>query len=192
MNKPLVHADSHLPALLDTAAALFCRDGYHGTSVRDICRALGLSPGALYAHFPSKEALLLAVYREGVERIGRHVQAGVAEAAQGDPWVRLGAACEAHLEMLLARSDYAQVVIRVAPDEAPAAIRADLIALRDGYEQQFADLIEQLPLAAGSDRRLLRLLLLGALNGAQRWYRPGQLAPAEIARRFVTVLREGA
>lgn len=46
--------------LLDAAMELFGRQGYAATSIADIQRACGLSPGsgALYKHFPSKKALL--------------------------------------------------------------------------------------------------------------------------------------
>ncbi|HSM22357.1 MAG TPA: helix-turn-helix domain-containing protein, partial [Rubrivivax sp.] len=44
--------------MLDAAARLFCRQGYDGTSVRDIARAVGMLPGSLYCHFATKEDLL--------------------------------------------------------------------------------------------------------------------------------------
>jgi len=52
--------------LLDAAIALFARQGYASTSVAEIQRACGLSPGsgALYKHFESKGALL----REATQR----------------------------------------------------------------------------------------------------------------------------
>ncbi|TDE18927.1 TetR/AcrR family transcriptional regulator, partial [Actinomadura sp. 6K520] len=36
-------------------------NGYHGTSVRDIAVRAGLSPGALYYHFESKQELLATI-----------------------------------------------------------------------------------------------------------------------------------
>ena len=63
-----------------------------------------------------------------------------------DPWERLEAACVAHLEALLEESDYAQVVIRVQPADVPS-VAARLVALRDGYERLFVDLVAELPLA---------------------------------------------
>lgn len=51
----------------DGALKLFVRAGYAGTSMRDIALAVGLSPGALYNHYPNKQALFRAVvarYRE--------------------------------------------------------------------------------------------------------------------------------
>jgi AcrR family transcriptional regulator len=58
--------------LLDAAIALFARQGYASTSIADIHRACGLSPGsgALYKHFPSKKALLQEAVRRQVEQMG--------------------------------------------------------------------------------------------------------------------------
>jgi AcrR family transcriptional regulator len=52
--------------IIDEALRLFARQGYRGTTIAQIERAAGLSPGssALYKHFKSKEELLAA----GVER----------------------------------------------------------------------------------------------------------------------------
>lgn len=177
--------DNRREALLDAAAALFCRHGFHAASMRDIARAAGMLPGSVYYHFPSKEALLLAVYEEGVARIAASVDAAVA--GLDTPAARLEAACVAHLETLLDRSDYAQVVIRVLPADAPT-VSADLTALRDAYEGRFRRLIDDLGAPAAS-RRWLRLLLLGGLNWSQTWYRPDAgPTPAAIARGFLGCL----
>ena len=177
--------DNRRQAILDAASKLFAQRGYHATSMRDMASAAGMLPGSVYYHFDSKEALLLAVYAEGVRRIAAHVDAAVAK--RRAPRARLEAACAAHLEMLLDRSDYAQVVVRVLPQDA-ATIAAKLVDLRDDYERRMRDLIDDLKLPRSADRRLLRLGLIGALNGAQVWYRPGGDTPAAIARRFLDML----
>jgi AcrR family transcriptional regulator len=143
-------------------------------------------PGSLYAHFANKEELLLAVYEEGVKRIRAAVDAALE--TETEPWARLEAACRAHLDTLLAKSAYAQVVIRVRPDDVPG-VRAQLVTLRDGYEQIFRALVGRLPLAAGSDRRGLRLMLMGALNWSPEWYQPGGDSPRKIASGFIKLLR---
>ena len=180
-------ADNRLPLILDEAARLFAAQGFHGTSVRDIVSAIDMLPGSLYYHFATKEALLAAVYAEGVRRISESVRTAVA--TRTNPWDRLEAACIAHLEGLLNSGDYAQVVVRVRPGDAPT-VADELVKLRDGYEQIFFDLMQTLPLARRVDRRSMRLMLLGALNWSQTWYRPGREAPGPIARRFVALLRE--
>jgi hypothetical protein len=40
-----------------------------------------------------------------------------------------------------------------------------------------------------TDRRALKLMLMGALNWAQTWWRPGGDSPRVIARKFVQLLR---
>ena len=180
-------ADNRLPLILDEAARLFSARGFHGTSIRDIVGAVDMLPGSLYYHFATKEALLAAVYAEGVRRISEAVSAAIA--GKRDPWERLEAAAIAHLEALLQASDYAQVVIRVRPADAPS-VEGELVRLRDDYERLFVELVQALPLARGTDRRTLRLMLLGALNWSQTWYRPGKDSPQVIARRFVRLLRE--
>jgi AcrR family transcriptional regulator len=47
--------------ILDAAAAAFAKDGYAATSLNDVIRRSELTKGAFYFHFPSKEALALAV-----------------------------------------------------------------------------------------------------------------------------------
>ena len=180
-------ADNRLPLILDHAARLFAGRGFEGASVRDIVRAVDMLPGSLYYHFAAKEDLLAAVYEEGVRRISSSVSAAIATRA--DPWERLEAACIAHLEALLGDSDYAQVVIRVRPSDVPA-VADRLLELRDRYEHIFVDLIDALPLQGDIDRRTLRLMLLGALNWSETWYRRGRDDARTLARRFVALLRK--
>ena len=52
-------------SLLTSGVRCFASNGYHATTTRDITAAVGLSPGALYVHFPSKEHLLFEIIRTG-------------------------------------------------------------------------------------------------------------------------------
>jgi AcrR family transcriptional regulator len=54
--------------LLLAAAEAFDQRGYLGTSMNDITDRLGLTKGALYFHYPSKEALAVAVVEAHYER----------------------------------------------------------------------------------------------------------------------------
>ena len=187
MESPRRRAHSRLPQLLDEAARAFAQRGFAAASVRDIVGPVGMLPGSLYCHFETKEALLLAVYKEGVERISSAVDAAVAPFAA--PWGRLEAACVAHLRSLLDQTDYSQVVIRVRPSDAPVVER-ELVALRDRYEARWAKLVAALPLERGVNRHDLRLCLIGALNWSQTWYRDGGAStPDHIARRFVALMK---
>jgi AcrR family transcriptional regulator len=176
--------------ILGVAAEWFGTRGYAATSIRDIAREVGVTVGAIYVHFPSKDRLLAAVYEEGVRRIGQAVDA-VPEG--GEPWSRLEAAAAAHLGALLDNEGFARVIVRVIPTDVPEASR-DLRRLRQAYEDRFRRLIDALDLAPGFDRTLLRLQLLGALNATQAWYRRGggRSDTKDIASQFVAALRTGA
>jgi AcrR family transcriptional regulator len=54
--------------LLTSAVRCFAKNGYHGTTTRDICVGVGLSPAALYVHFDSKETVLFEIMRAGHQR----------------------------------------------------------------------------------------------------------------------------
>lgn len=60
---------SHLAArreqILLAACKCFSRSGFHGTTIRDICREAGLSAGAVYAYFKSKDDILEAIAELG-------------------------------------------------------------------------------------------------------------------------------
>ncbi len=157
--RPGTRAHNRRQESLDAAARLFARRGFHAASMREIAAAAGMLPGSLYYHVPSKDELLLAVYEEGVRRIAERFDAAVSETQPS--WARFEAACVAHLEMLLeAGGDYAQVVIRVRPDDCPA-MAARLVALRDAHEDRFKALIASLELPARADRQALRLAKAG-------------------------------
>ena len=69
------HPEQTVQLILDTAARLFTQKGYDRTTLQDIIDATGLSKGAIYHHFASKEAILIAV----VEKIGDCNNAVLAE-----------------------------------------------------------------------------------------------------------------
>jgi AcrR family transcriptional regulator len=55
--------------LLTSAVRCFAANGYHATTTRDIASVVGLSPAALYVHFPSKEDVLFEISRSAHERV---------------------------------------------------------------------------------------------------------------------------
>ncbi len=74
-------------AIIDIAAAQFARTGYHGVSMRDIAKVHGSSVASLYNHFPSKDALLLAVGARYYDSFIQRLEA--AATADGDNRHRL-------------------------------------------------------------------------------------------------------
>ena len=156
--------------------------------MRDIAVEAKMLAGSVYYHFASKDELLLAVYAAGVQAL--EVATTAAIARETDPWQRLEALCRAHLETVLRDSDYAQVLIRVLPDDIPH-IADRLRELRANHERHFRKIIADLPLPPRTDRRSLRLMLMGSLNWAPFWFTPqGRDTPGVLARKFVRLVKE--
>ncbi len=119
--------------LLACALALFGERGVEATTMRDIARAAGLSLGAAYYHFPSKEALVLAFYERN-----QHAAEAIADAATGTTRERLGTIVHGKLATIQAqRGMLAAILPRLANpgdplsafSEQSRAIRARAIAI---------------------------------------------------------------
>lgn len=91
-------SDEHLAArrrqILDAARRCFVRDGFHHTSMQDVIAEAGLSVGAVYRYFPSKNDLITAI-AQSVFRGAEQVFAGLAAV---DPPLPLVDALERALE----------------------------------------------------------------------------------------------
>ncbi len=161
--------------------------------------AAGAAAGSTAPTGPAAEA---APARRGAPRAhNRHAALlgaafDAAAARAGTPWQRLERGAAAHLAMLLGTrredADFAGVFVQVQPHDFPPEHFDALIALRNGYEDRFRRLLAALPLVRGTDRRLLRLQLIGALNHVPLWYRPdGRRTPATIAHTMTRQLQRG-
>jgi len=66
--KPRTDAQRNRERILEVAKAAFAQSGA-SASLDEIAREAGVGPGTLYRHFPTREALLEAVYRTEVEKL---------------------------------------------------------------------------------------------------------------------------
>lgn len=119
--------DATRQRVLDRALALFQQRGVEATTMRDIARAAGLSLGAAYYHFPSKDALMFAYYEANqteMEAAAEHASGGVRE--------RLGADFHAKLDSVRPyRRMLAAIVGRlVDPGDPLSALSAHQRAVR--------------------------------------------------------------
>ena len=175
--------------ILNAAAELFSAKGYDRTSIRDIARKAGLLPGSVYHHFASKEDLYVAVQQEGLKIVAARVREVAAKGR--DPWERLRLACEVHVIGLVEGTAVDRLTGHNLAMIENQAILERIQPFRAAYEQVFREIIDALPLAPDTDRRVLRLMLLGAMNWVHIWYRKGSNTPADIADRMVDMLRHG-
>ncbi|WP_217568538.1 TetR/AcrR family transcriptional regulator [Mesorhizobium sp. GbtcB19] len=100
MPRIIKHPELRREELLDHAQALFLTHGYDRASLNDVIAAAGISKGAFYHYFPSKEALLEAL----AERFARQALAGVQDVFADPALDPLG-----RLNALLAKSRQAKV-----------------------------------------------------------------------------------
>lgn len=68
-----IEAEKTRARILASALALFARKGYERTTFNDIAARLKMTKGAVYWHFESKEALLIALVDEMLEKFERQI-----------------------------------------------------------------------------------------------------------------------
>src|SRR3984885_8029821 len=68
VRKPRADAERNRVRLLETAKAAFAEKG-SGASLDEIARTAGVGAGTLYRHFPNRDALIEAVYRNETEQL---------------------------------------------------------------------------------------------------------------------------
>lgn len=174
--------------ILAAAIELFANRGFDATSVRDIAALAGVQPASVYYHYPAKEALLITIVDQAAASVAAEVEAA---ARSEDPWIALEQACGAHLTALLHGEGALRVLATEIPSRRAGEAQAALVRTRDRYERVFRELVSALPLRPGVDRSILRLTLLGAINWALIWYRPGGAPPDAIAAQVVDLVRRG-
>ena len=72
--------------LLDAALEVFSQRGYSDTAIDEVARISDTSKGGVYFHFPSKQALFLALLDEASEELLAHMRAAMQKEA--DPLAR--------------------------------------------------------------------------------------------------------
>ena len=180
-------------AIMDAAMHLFGKQGYSGTSMRDIASAVGVLPGSLYAHIASKEALLVDIVEDGINRFLAAVRPHVDSRAT--PAEKLRAMVIAHVAVVADNPERSLVVFHQWRFLGDSNIQAAIGKRRD-YEQAFIGVIEE-GMKAGTfranlNRRIAVLTILGALNWTPEWLSPeGSLSPVDVGGLIADTLLMG-
>jgi AcrR family transcriptional regulator len=128
-------------AVLDAAARAFARRGFHGASVDAVAAEAGLSTGAVYSNFRSKEELFLTLYEERIAARARDLRQAVEERGGGAPG--LAAAAADATELLHRDRDWFLLYLEFALHAArDARFRRRFRALRDHGLDELAAGIE--------------------------------------------------
>jgi AcrR family transcriptional regulator len=92
-------AEATRQLLVSVARELFTEQGYAATSIEEIIKRAGVARGALYHHFPGKDALFRAVYDEVQAEVATRVVTTAVSAAE--PWDGVRAGLGAFLDACL-------------------------------------------------------------------------------------------
>lgn len=159
--------------VIKVAATLFRERGYSGTTVREIALEVGLTSGALFHHFSTKEDILLEVVATGVHGCIQQIEDVLRRAKTRRE--RLHGMILAHLSALLEGSAEMKSVMFYEWWSLTPQARKKVIALRDRYEKMWESAIAEAEPSGVSaqDRRVKRLLLMGAMNWTTHWYKAG-------------------
>jgi TetR/AcrR family transcriptional regulator, cholesterol catabolism regulator len=155
------------------AGRLFAERGYHGTSMRELGRQLGLLGGSLYAHVDSKQDLLVEVVEEGARLF--EASAGAALASSDDPKERLRALIPGHVAVIVDNIDVARTFLNEAR-VLDGIHRARVVEARDRYEAVFRSVLgdgaRSDVFRSDLDPRTDAIFVLSILNALERWYSP--------------------
>jgi len=181
-----------IEAIRAAAFQQFAERGYPVVTVRDIMKACGLTQGALYNHFKSKDELLHDIIASTQAELERVTQQAVAGAGD-DPRAKLAAFvrvyvirhCRLRVEALVANREIGWLdAARVADiRRSRRAIRDVVVAiLVEGVERGLFDP----PLTGGRrDLKAIAMALLDQWTHVSMWYGPGgEVAEEEMARLY--------
>jgi TetR/AcrR family fatty acid metabolism transcriptional regulator len=150
--------------ILAAALEVFAGKGYHRALVDDIVRASGTSKGAVYHHFPTKEALFLALVDEFAQRLALAVATAISR-RQG-ALAKVEGALVAALDTFAENARLARLILLEA-----VSLGAVYEAKRAEVHGRFASLIRDYldeAVSEGSiasiDTRVATLAWLGAVN----------------------------
>ena len=134
------------PAIVETAARCFAKNGVDATSIDQIAREMGASKGKVYHHFSSQGALLLAVRRQSIWSVYHRVKPIADRPAPTSD--RFLAMAEAHVMGILADLPFHRVVVEnlragLASNLPPQECKmlAEIRELQTSYEDLFRDVI---------------------------------------------------
>jgi AcrR family transcriptional regulator len=107
--KPYHHGDLRR-VLIDAALQLAAEGGAAAVSVREAARRAGVSPGAPFRHFPSRDALMTAVAEEAQRRFRAEIETALAAVTDDDPLSRFRSFGLAYLRWAMRNPAYFEII----------------------------------------------------------------------------------
>ncbi|WP_405852747.1 TetR/AcrR family transcriptional regulator [Streptomyces sp. NBC_00090] len=176
--------------LLAAATRLFAEQGYDRTSVQEIVEAAGVTKGALYHYFGSKEDLLQEVYSR-VLRLQQERLDGYAD-ADAPVEERLRAAAADVVVTTIENLDDAAIFFRSMHHLSPEKNK-QVRSERRRYHERFRALVEEGQrsgvFSSATPADLVVDYHFGSVHHLSTWYRPdGPLTPEQVAGHLADLL----
>lgn len=176
--------------LFEEAVQLFNKQGYAGTSIRDLADAVGILPGSVYAHIDGKHGMLVKLVEHGVDEY-----LAATASLTGTAEEQLRALIEAHVTVISADIDLALVVFHQWR-HLEGEDRQRIVAKRREYEQRIHRIIDlgvdNGEFRADIDRRVAVLSILGILNWCPEWFSPkGRDPAATVSKGLAEIIVDG-
>ena len=173
------------------AAALFARNGYHGTGIAELSEAVGLGRGALYYHISSKESVLYAISMGAIQALLEPSELILREEVSAEE--RMRKLARALMRNIADFSNEWTVFFR-EHIALTGQWRDEVMAKRERYEQLWARLLDE-GAANGELTKVEPIVVkgvLGMFNYSYLWIRAGGAqSPEAIADSFCDTLLYG-
>jgi len=167
-------------AILEAALDCFVEQGFHGTAVPEVAKRAGIATGTIYHYFPSKEAMVNALYRKWKEHIARFVM--TAFPPSGTPREQVSAVWRAMVEFALAHRN-AFVFIELHPHRS--YLDGESLAMEHRLKDFGAAMVKRaqgLGHVKAGPPALLMELVFGAFIGMMRAHWEGRFALGDEER----------
>jgi AcrR family transcriptional regulator len=157
--------------ILSAAAELMARRGFTAVSMEDIGEAVGITASAIYRHYESKSAVLVAMLDRVVDRLLADGRA-IAAAGPADPQDALGRLADGYLDFVTGDRDVAQVYFREI-GQVPEQHRRRLRRNQRLYVEEWVLLLTELrPALDDATARALVHAAIGVIQSTL-WYSAG-------------------
>lgn len=173
-------------------AKAFAARGYHAVGMRDLAGELGLNPGTLYHHFPSKDEALLAICLVGQAEVSANLDDALAHHAAFAPRIR--ALFAAHQASLHRIGDFIDVYTsrwQDLPQDLAAPLREGWRAQRSCFDALFEDALARGEIASDIPVKDGIRLLMGIFRTVNVLHRTGRKEdiPGFVEHAVTVILR---
>ena len=169
--------------MLAKARELFWKNGYEGTSIRDIAAAYGCKPANVYNYFSTKEDILYEVLLEGHELLVGSADTVAADAGL-EPLEKLHTIISTHVSTTLREKRSGKMLMDSELVHLSSAKRKKIIEIRNNYEALLCGVVQD-----NIDRGVFKAInvklsvymLASMINRTRLWFSPkGELTAEQI------------